>query len=145
LRRFTYPSDFGGADAREAAMTGNIRVSVDKDFARFGGKSYAINKINTVEVRERRPHGVAGALVCAFIVLICVLSAAGGGGAGAIGIAAFFTVLAYFSWRKSQRIEYQLFLMTSSSEAQALASRDRLMIMNLREQIERAMCGHIPP
>jgi hypothetical protein len=37
-------------------------VSVDRDFARFGSKSYAINKINTVEVRERKPHAFWPAL-----------------------------------------------------------------------------------
>lgn len=37
-------------------MTGVVAVSVDRDFARFGSKSFAINKIHTVEVRARRPH-----------------------------------------------------------------------------------------
>jgi hypothetical protein len=31
-------------------MGGEIGVSIDHDFARFGSKAFAINKINTVEV-----------------------------------------------------------------------------------------------
>lgn len=34
---------------------------IDDDFARFGAKSYAINKINSVDVRERQPYGRTGA------------------------------------------------------------------------------------
>lgn len=38
-------------------MAGELSVSVDQHFARFGAKSYAINKINSVEVRRRYPNG----------------------------------------------------------------------------------------
>ena len=37
-----------------------MNITVDNDFARFGSKSYAINKINSVEVRERKLGGRGG-------------------------------------------------------------------------------------
>lgn len=43
-------------------MRGENSVSVDRDFARFGNKSYAINKINSVEVRQHHPHNQNAAM-----------------------------------------------------------------------------------
>jgi hypothetical protein len=45
------------------------------------------------------------------------------------------------AWQKSQIREYQLFLMTSSSEAQAFVTRNREEVLSLRHSIERAMVG----
>jgi hypothetical protein len=58
-------------------MPEDVQVSVDRDFARFGGKSYAINKINTVEVRQRHPNGKTGMFVAGLIALFCLLAAFG--------------------------------------------------------------------
>lgn len=123
-----------------------MNVSVDKDFARFGSKSYAINKINTVEVRERKPHGQAGMFifgVLAFLFgmsgILRVTEGNGQDGITSIVIAAVLGFIAYKLWAKSQIIEYQLFLMTSSSEAQAITSQDGEMIAELRRKIETAM------
>jgi hypothetical protein len=120
-----------------------MSVRVDGDFARFGAKSYAINKINTVEVRERHPHGITAMYVWGFLALLCIMSAIGGGGASAVGFFVLFGILAFLAWKKAQIVEYQLFLMTSSSEAQAISSRDGARILNLRDQIERAMTGRL--
>jgi len=120
-----------------------MSVSVDRDFARFGGKSYAINKINSVEVRSRHPHGQTAMFIFGLVAVICMLSAVGGGGAGVAVVGIIFAVLAYFAWRKSQIVEYQLFLMTSSSEAQAISSLDGDMIQGLRNRIESAMSGQL--
>lgn len=122
---------------------GELSVSVDRDFARFGGKSYAINKINTVEVRKRYPFGSGPMVVAGLITIICFFAALGGGGAGAILLGFLFAALTYWGWRRSQVIEYQLFLMTSSSEAQAISSLDGEMISKLRDRIERAMTGQL--
>lgn len=122
---------------------GEIPVSVDRDFARFGNKSYAINKINTVEVRRRHPHGQGAMVLFGLLAIICLFAAAGGGGGGAFLVGAIFGALTYWAWRRSQVIEYQLFLMTSSSEAQAISSLDGGMIDGLRDRIERAMTGQL--
>jgi hypothetical protein len=121
-----------------AVKEGKLSVSVDRDFARFGSKSYAINKINSVEVRERHPYGTAGMLLAGLGALICVLS-----GGQWIILGLMLGAVAYWAWRRSQIIEYQLFLMTSSSEAQAIVSRDGEMIDRLRDRIETAMTGKL--
>jgi hypothetical protein len=111
-------------------------VSVDRDFARFGSKSYAINKINTVDVRSRHPHSQAAMLLWGLGAFVCIFF-------GPVGwILAFVCgALAYFAWRKSQIVEYCLYLITSSSEQQALKSTDEDFISDLRERIEAAMSG----
>lgn len=126
---------------------GIMNVTVDKDFARFGAKSYAINKINTVEVRERKPHGQAGMFIFGVLAFIFGMSGLGtlfgsgesSGGITSLIIAAIFGFIAYRLWLRSKIVEYQLFLMTSSSEAQAITSRDGEMIDDLRRKIESAM------
>lgn len=122
-----------------------MSVLVDDDFARFGAKSYAINKINSVEVRERSPHGQGGATVAAIIGGLLVISGFGQG-AGPDGvngatviIGLVFLGIAYWQWQRSKIREYQLFVMTSSSEAQAFVSRDAHEVAELRSQIEGAM------
>lgn len=123
-----------------------MAISVDRDFARFGKKAYAINKINSVEVRERRPHGSAGTILLGGMALIFLAVASqntNGSGPTDIMVALLCAAGAYWAWKRSKIIEYQLFLMTSSSEAQAIASRDGGMIDNLRDRIERAMAGQL--
>ena len=56
-------------------MKGNVQI--DDKFARFGSKSYAINKINSVDVRSHRPHGEAVVYVAGLLALIFVLAAVG--------------------------------------------------------------------
>jgi len=121
----------------------SLRVTVDDDFARFGGKSYAINKINSVEVRERHPHGSGGAILFGGLSMILLVAALNGTdpnrGPTFLLLAALSAVAAYWAWRRSKVVEYQLFLMTSSSEAQAFVSRDGNEVYSLRDNIERAM------
>ena len=127
-------------------------VTVDDDFARFGNKSYAINKINSVEVRSRRPHGKAAIYIWGLLTLIFLLAFIGSMSVPTtdpsaptpsplvmLGLAALFGWLAYWAWLKSKIVEYKLFLMTSSSEAQAFVSFDGLEVQSLRDRIEGAM------
>jgi hypothetical protein len=124
-------------------MPSELQVSVDRDFARFGAKSYAINKINSVEVRRHYPNGQLAMFVFGLLGVICVVSGSGGGGGPLILLGLLFFVLAFWLWRRSRIVDYQLFLMTSSSEAQALTSRDPAVIQSLRERIEQAMAGQL--
>ena len=126
-----------------------MSVTVDDDFARFGAKSYAINKINSVDVRERAPHGRGGAILCGIIAAFCVLGWLGTvmdpdktATSTPLVVAAIFAGLAYWQWQKSKIREYQLFLMTSSSETQAFITRDVDEVIGLREQVESAMLRH---
>lgn len=122
-------------------------VSVDQHFARFGSKSYAINKINSVDIRVARPHGEGAIWIWGLLALICglaffgSLSAPEGPSVGGLILAAIFAFLAYRAWLSSKIREYRLFLMTSSSEAQAYVTRDRDEVIRLREKIEKAMAA----
>jgi hypothetical protein len=117
-----------------------MEVSVDDKLARFGGKSYAINKINSVEVRRTMPYGKGAALVFGLFAIICLLSIQDGG-ASMFVVALIFGALAYWGWQRSKIVEYQLYLMTSSSEAQALTTRNGDEIYALRDKIEHAIAS----
>lgn len=86
-------------------MVGN--VSVDAHFARFGSKSYAINKINSVDIREARPHGEGAIWVWGLLSLISMLAFVGslsspeGISVGGLVLAAIFGFLAYRAWLNS--------------------------------------------
>lgn len=120
-------------------------ISVDANFVRVGGKSYAINKINSVEVRERKPHGAGAAyiwgLLAAPSLLIGVVAMAhdAGGGVIFLGLGALFAWLAYAAAQRAKIREYSLILMTSSGEAQAVITRDESEVQDLRTEIETAM------
>jgi hypothetical protein len=105
------------------------------DFARFGAKSYAINKINSVEVRERHPYGMTGAFLCGLLAIVAFASVS--------KIIALLPLgAAYWFWRRAQIKEFLLFLMTSSSETQAFLTRDAEEVEKLRHRIETAMIRH---
>lgn len=123
-------------------------MSVDRDFVRVDAKSYAINKINTVSVRETKPYNYLGTILIGLISGSCLLAAVSAEQSnGALG-AIFFLVLAavfgfwtYRAWQKTLLRDYHLMPMTSSAEAQAFSSRDRAEIYGLRDRIEAAMTG----
>lgn len=127
-----------------------VPISVDAHFARFGDKSYAIDKINSVEVRQHKPHSRFPVFLFAFLTLTFLLPFlttlfTKPGDAPVIGLfALLFAALTVWADRRSKIIDYQLFLMTSSSEAQAFFSRDRDAVTHLRTAIEQAMSarGH---
>lgn len=122
-------------------------VSVDNDFARFGAKSYAINKITSVEVREERPHAMGCAyglfILGAIVALQGFASFSEPGGAVFLLItAAVIGGIGYWQWKRSQIIVYKLFLITSASETQAFVTRDAGEVADLRQRIENAMMHH---
>jgi len=118
-----------------------MTVSVDNDFARFGAKSYAINKITSVEIREIKSQN-AGCMA-ALLGGACLLSLA-----ITFGFPPFFLFAlvfgagAYLAWKKSKQITYQLFLITAASEQQAFESLDRDAVYGLRDEVEAAMLHH---
>jgi hypothetical protein len=117
----------------------NGSVSVDANFARFGDKSYAIDKINSVEVRSRPKSGSGGFWFCMFVAAIAALTFFDEPGVWSAVIAAVFGFAAYACWLEMQKSIYSLYLMTSSSEAQAIATEDRDDVERLRRAIETAM------
>ena len=118
-------------------------ITVDRNFARFGSKSYAINKINTVDVRSSKPHGLGPVILFGILALlfasVAKTAAEAGGAEPFVGIAVICAGVAVWSWTKTKIVEYKLYLMTSSAETQALTTRDQEVVLALRDAIEIAM------
>lgn len=113
-------------------------ITVDENFARFGAKSFAINKINSVEVRSDTKPASAAWVGVSLLAIILLLASDGNVVAITLGLLAL--VAAFFMWRGAKaRTTHRLFLMTSSSEAQAYETVDADDIHNLRSAIEQAM------
>lgn len=119
--------------------SGNI--SVDRDFARFGSKTSAITKINTVDVRVVPPkRGLAFILIVIGVLIFLGNLAPGNQAVGGFVTAAMFMGAGALLWMNAKPL-YQLFLMTSSSEVQAYESKDQSEIMELRHAVESKMVG----
>lgn len=124
-------------------------VSVDEHFVRSGGKSYAINKINSVEVREKKIPGKKGWIIAWVLALFLLLNGLGtmsdGNNAAApllIGLVCGAVGYKSFKNRHSS-MAYNLYLMTSSSEVEAFATDDVVTVQDLRLAIEKAMIGPV--
>jgi glucose-6-phosphate dehydrogenase assembly protein OpcA len=122
-----------------------MNFSVDRDFVRVGDKSYAINKINSVEVRSEKKKGST-----AYLALWAVAAAAllmgiqAGAAAAAVGvcIALFCGIAGYGSFgRRIPTMSYTLYLVTSSSEAAAVTTTNRGEIDRVRSEIEGAIAA----
>lgn len=123
-------------------MRDNHLVSIDADFARFGNKSYAVSKINSVEVRKVHPTDLAATVVFSFLAFVafCALILNSLFGLFLPLIATLmFAGAAYWSWAQYKKVQYRLYVTTSSREAQAYVSRDEGEVLNLRDQIEAVM------
>lgn len=129
-------------------------ISVDEAFARFGTKTYAINKINSTDVRERALIGARGYYlwfpIAAFITLFFVFAYLtpdnGNGRTGGLIIVGIPMVL--FWWltirsygRRGTKYSYELYLTMSSRDQQALVSPNREDVEELKFAIETAMAA----
>lgn len=114
-------------------------VTVDRDFARFGDKAYAINKINTVEVRKEPPNRTLAMLLIAAGAITFLVSIGGEDGPGSGWIWGVLMVGLGVLMYRGARATYRLFLMTSSSEVQAYSTQDLQEVTELRSAVEGAM------
>jgi hypothetical protein len=135
-------TDLGGQ--RSGPIESDVgKITIDDKFARFGSKSYAINKINSVDVRKKVVHGETlhwflwgGAAV---ILLLC-LGPFRDGLIICLIVAGVMALFGYFSWeRREEQRFYSLFLTTSSAENQAFISQNREDVHRLRDEIEEAI------
>lgn len=116
------------------------QVTVDDRFVRFGTKSYAINKITSVDVRETIVKGSTGYVWFWVIGAIFAIAWLSQRTSGPLIIAIACGVFGYISWtRRGSATIYRLFLMTAASEAQAYETTDASEMMGLRDAIEEAM------
>ena len=121
-----------------------MALSIDRDFVRVDDKSYAINKINSVEVRKKDIQGSRGYILWWGLAVITLVGSLTSGNPSfwAIAFIALVGFLGYRSFEKrADRVLYRLFLVTSSGEAAAVETYDKDEIENVRVQIERAMAG----
>ncbi|MFW2829873.1 DUF6232 family protein [Sphingomonas sp. ID0503] len=116
-------------------------MTIDRDFARFGSKSFAINKINTVDVREKKLRGKGAAIAVGVVAAVLLLAAYSGQGEGFGVFGAIAAIVAVLMYRRRDIYEYGLILVSSSSEEQLLTTRDRDEIDTLRAAVEKAMVG----
>jgi len=118
-------------------------VKIDDDFVRFGSKSYAVSKINSIEVREHRPYDVTPSFFLAAITIFFGILALAGLASGGSGLAFLGCLIAGVAtvilWLRAQYREFQLFLMTSSSEVQAFVSQSEEEVLALQDEIEAAI------
>lgn len=127
----------------------NGDIAIDDDFARFGSKSYAIDKINSVDVRSAKVGTGCGAFLLGAIAVACALIGVAGWtapnghtfGGIALALAALFGLLAWRSSRAANVMNHTLFLTTSSNEGQATQSTDLQEIQAMRSAIESAMAA----
>lgn len=122
-------------------------VTVDDHFARFGSKSYAINKITSVDVKTDEKRSSAWLFVGIFgsLFLVSAFGMLGKGDSGTpvtalIGVA--MIALATFLYPKRISRSYVLMLATAAGEVQATTSTDGNAITELREVIEGRIASH---
>jgi len=121
-------------------------VIVDDHFARFGSKSYAINKITSVDVKEdirERSGWIAFAILSGIFAIAAFGSVMAGEGptAGYVVIAAILAIPAYLKFRNRRSENYTLMLATAAGEVQATQSPNREAIIELRDVLERRIAG----
>ena len=123
----------------------NGDISIDDSFARFGSKSYAIDKINSVDIKSEKAGGCAH-IVAGLLCIIAGVMAVGAFQTGGTGLALFMGTVAvacgYWTAKASkaaQVVTYTIMLTTSSNEAQATQSTDLDEIQKMRDAIEAAM------
>jgi hypothetical protein len=122
----------------------NGSVRVDRHFARFGSKSYAIDKINSVDVREEKKSGClwVGFAILAGIFGLAAIGSLTSNPSDSAGMLILFAVVAGIAtllYKNRPKPIYHLVLATSSGEVQATNSGSRPDVLELREAIEAAM------
>ena len=117
-------------------------VIVDDNFARFGSKSYAINKITSVDVRvhEKRRSGWLAFGIVGILFLLAGLGSLAEPEKGSaltlivLGGVCMFMAVKGFSKRLTR--SYELMLATAAGEVQATTATDGDSIQELRDVIE---------
>lgn len=111
---------------------------VDGRFVRVGAKSYAVDKITSVEVRtgEQQPNK-KGATLLAIAGLIAVFAAIQA--PVLLVLATGVGLLANRAYKVELPRQHRVILMLASQEAAALETTDRTRALGFRDEIERAM------
>lgn len=115
-------------------------VSVDAHFVRVGTKSYAVDKIGSIDVRNRFVKGSSGYVVLWVLAALCAVLALINLSGGWFVLALILGIAGLPSFRKRHsHTFFGLVLLTNAGETQAFESTDGEEIMDIRDAIERAM------
>ncbi len=117
----------------------NGNVSVDEHFFRIDGKSYAIDKINSVDIRSKPKTGFSSVVATAVLTFLAAMWFFNDPGWFSAIATLLLGLMTWVSWGERNKRIYSLFLMTSSSENQAVTTEDHDDILRIRSAIERAM------
>ena len=120
-------------------------ISVDTDFVRFGSKSYATSKINSIEVRASRPYHSNNWVGVALIATCLLIAAMNRLNLGLATLGLLTAAVALFLWARTRIVEYQLFLQLSSGEVQVFGSPDPDHVFALQDEIEAAIACRSRP
>ena len=115
---------------------GTIPLVFGPDYVQVRAKTYPASEIRGVEVRTRRPNRITAVYLFGALALLCLF----GGRPGIFG-ALLFAAATYGAWRRSQILQYQLFIKTGWTEIEAASSQDGSLIREFSEQVERTMSG----
>lgn len=118
----------------------NGHVTVDRNFVRVGSKSYAVDKIGSIDIRTRREP--ASQLPYAFWLAAAVCVAIGVN-SRRLDVGLLALVLAGVGFvlkeRSRPKVSHSLVLLTTAGETQAFESSDMEEICDVRDAIEAAM------
>lgn len=118
----------------------NGNVSVDQHFVRVGSKSYAVDKIGSIDVRNRVVRGSAAYVVWWAIAGLAAIPAVMNQNGVWFVIALLAGIGGLPSYRKRNSHTYfSVVLLTNAGEAQAFESTSSEEIMDIRDAIETAM------
>jgi hypothetical protein len=118
----------------------NGMVSVDEHFVRVGSKSYAVDKIGSIDVRNRFIKGSSGYIIAWVVAAVTAVLAIVHRSEGYAVFALIVAIAGLPSFRKRHsQTFFSLVLLTNAGETQAFESTDSEEIMDIRDAIERAM------
>lgn len=132
-------------------MAGEVAVSIDRHFARIGGKSFAIAQINTVEVTAKHAYRRTAFFWWGIAAAFCLLMLSNPDPSPSahqlrmifLFLAAWCGFMCWRVWRRSKILDYLLLFVTSSGSVQAVKSRDAAFIFGLRGKVEEAIAGQL--
>jgi hypothetical protein len=127
-------------------------VSVDRHFVRIGSKSYAVDRITSVEVRRHRPYSI-GPAVAGFLSALLLLTLgivrpvrdSWLAPTGAIGLGISLMFFALWRWQRARVEIHQLHLSPNFPPEPAFVARDRAIVIALRDRIEAAITERAGP
>lgn len=111
-------------------------IEITTSLAKFGSASYPIANIGSIVVTERAQSHVLASFVVALIIFLLVAAFVNESAAAVVGIAIFVGLLVL---ARKAGANFTLTLRTSSGDVNALTSKDRGLVLKVKDAIENAV------